>query len=1695
MKKIISFTMAMSLTVLVFAADFFWVGGTGSWSDINHWVTSPGGQTNHLQVPGPFDDVYFDQYSFTAPGQTVSVNAGNYLCRNMNWSGVLYHPEFRTTAAYPFRIYGSLVLSQYMNFNYNGVLYFEAVGSTEILSSKGQVFKANIYFNGSMGNWIITDSLDAGSNTIFLMNGALDASGKKIRCGSFVSSVQTVRGLNLQGAEVYLNGSWNLNTSGLSAQMQASDIYLSHPAASFSTSGGSGITYERVHFTNHNGNARLTSAANAMFSEIHFRGNARIFGNQQLGLLDLGGQLYEIEEGVTITISDMITSGSCMSSTFIRSMSDSVFAFISKSSGVITMSWVIIQGVEAVGGATFNLTNSVGIGNVPGWNITQPQPRNLYWVGGGGNWDDPLHWSLQSGGTGGACVPGPTDNVYFDASSFVSTGETVLINQVHVFCNDMIWSDVIPQCRMYGISNSFLNIFGSLHLTSLMDYDFRGRVNFLSVQPGKQIVTAAHLFRNHVTFNGQGGGWTLLGPLYTSYNNILLIKGSLNTGGNEVSCNAFISGSANPRGLNLGNSVFTLISNSPSAWKLNNTNLSFDAGTSLIQFLSPSAGMQNSGNGTTNYYHVRFAETTGASTISSSGMISIFEKLVFCNSGIINGSNVFRKLWLMSHYYNFQSGMTQSITDSLRIFSSCSRVVYLFSSANSQAIIHTGSPFPAFSDLMVRNIHVTGNPLTALSSSDLGGNVGWSFTQPAPRDLYWVGGSGNWNEAAHWSLQSGGAGGSCVPRPSDNVILDQNSFTASGQFVNINVPYAFCRNMSWTNPQFMPEFLGNCSNHLMLFGSMVMSPLMQNNCTSPFHFLADHGVHQFATAGQVLRSDIYFESAAEYSLADDLNSIRNIYINSGEFNSSGHAILCMNFNSSTPQQRVIDISNSSVILSSASYTAWNMNCTNLQFQAVNSTIGFHSPGSGMLNTGSDTIRYHNVIFSDTLGMSQIRSVGVFSEFVKLEMHNNGRIMGSNAYDTLIFYPSRTYELEAGKTQYISELLHLCGNGCFPITLRSTNIGLQSYISKASGLVSAAYVEMRDQAAIGGAQFFTGDYSTDVSNNSGWIFSSAPGYVFGLPDTMYLCPGDTALLSALNFLGAQSWQWQDQSTCPVFHATQAGKYWVRVTYDDNCFITDTVMLIQAFLPYAFAGHDTAVCPGQPLNLSIAPSNGVQYHWSTNQSGSSVQIIPVTDTLVTLTATNLCGSVSDQISISVFSLPFADLGNDTVICQGSSVLLQANGPAGASYLWDDGSSDAFITVTPMQTTTYTLSVTDENQCGTATDQTTVYVISPVLVNAGHDRQICAGQSLTLIASANQDAMYLWTGGITGNSFSGTFYQDTILCVTASDSLGCTSVTDCLNISILPAAWVSLPEDTAICSGSTIDINALGPIPGQYNWYDGQSGNSAMFTIQNDLVVSCIYSGLCGSANDTMIIHVLPLPDEVFTVYPEYCKRSDGMIITEGQFDYYWSDGSDDAIRQNLSGGIYNLTIADGNCSNSFQIMVPEVDGPVADFSFVTAGLYAGEGYVACTDLSQGAVLNAWDFGDGNVITNAENPRHSYTEPGEYFILLSVSDENGCTDTAMQILSVGFPPVFFIANAFTPNADGINDLIGPQWYRAEEIVACSWTIIDRWGEEIFTTSNPEGSWDGNGAVDGVYTWMMDVTLKPSHRKQYTGLIVLYR
>lgn len=101
------------------------------------------------------------------------------------------------------------------------------------------------------------------------------------------------------------------------------------------------------------------------------------------------------------------------------------------------------------------------------------------------------------------------------------------------------------------------------------------------------------------------------------------------------------------------------------------------------------------------------------------------------------------------------------------------------------------------------------------------------------------------------------------------------------------------------------------------------------------------------------------------------------------------------------------------------------------------------------------------------------------------------IAGSNTFsDITNTVQPTTITFTAGTTNTFSNF-SLSGTAGNLVTINSSTAGTQASVSKSGGIVSCDYLSIQDSAAGGGATWYAGANSTNVSNNTGWIFSAPP----------------------------------------------------------------------------------------------------------------------------------------------------------------------------------------------------------------------------------------------------------------------------------------------------------------------------------------------------------------------------------------------------------------------------------------------------------------------------------------------------------------------------------------------------------------------------------------------------------------------------
>ena len=234
----------------------------------------------------------------------------------------------------------------------------------------------------------------------------------------------------------------------------------------------------------------------------------------------------------------------------------------------------------------------------------------------------------------------------------------------------------------------------------------------------------------------------------------------------------------------------------------------------------------------------------------------------------------------------------------------------------------------------------------------------------------------------------------------------------------------------------------------------------------------------------------------------------------------------------------------------------------------------------------------------------------------------------------------------------------------------------------------------------------------------------------------ICGGESVTLSAS---GALSYNWDNNITnANSFTPISTTLYTVTGTDNNGCINTDQVAINVNSLPNVDAGADVSICNGDSVSLNA--TGALTYSWDNNITNTPT-FLPTVSKTYTVTGTDANGCIgTDNILVTVNTLPNVDAGTDVAICIGESITLIGTGAS--IYAWDNNVIDASA-FSPISTLSYNVIGTDANGC-TNTDFLQVTVNDLPNVDAGNDTSICDGESVSLTASGA--LTYNWDNNIT-------------------------------------------------------------------------------------------------------------------------------------------------------------------------------------------------------------------------------------------------------------------------------------------------------------------------------------------------------------
>ena len=514
-------------------------------------------------------------------------------------------------------------------------------------------------------------------------------------------------------------------------------------------------------------------------------------------------------------------------------------------------------------------------------------------------------------------------------------------------------------------------------------------------------------------------------------------------------------------------------------------------------------------------------------------------------------------------------------------------------------------------------------------------------------------------------------------------------------------------------------------------------------------------------------------------------------------------------------------------------------------------------------------------------------------------------------------------------------------------------------------------------------------------------------------------------------------------------------------------------------YQAAAEDIEVCAGDPLTIEVAPVENGLYNWTGpggfTGNGLSLALGSASaadaGSYVVSGWTGACPITSDTVDVVV--LPIAATALEADLCEGETLtfdgaVVSTSGTYTAALSTVAGCDSTValsVTVHPSPTLTFeawTCPETPylfEGSTYAASGTYTAVFTTPFGCDSVRVLELTVPEPLTVEVAVEACDQWVWAGevftasGEVVRTFPATNGCDSTVTVqlTVHPSLFFDT-----SVALCPGEFHALPDGTSVTAAGTYVTTVESPTTGCPVTTTTEVSVLQAFA-QSESVV------LCAGA-----VHVLP----------------NGLPVS--------------------TSGTYTsvLTSALTGCDSVIATTIVAAPSPNVDFYWTPIPVDALDPEVSFVNTTAGAAECTWTFGEAGG-SGEWSPAFRFEEMviGEHLICLECVSDFGCPSTACAVLVIEGEVTFFVPTAFTPDGDGLNEVLAPVLVGGQA-AGYRFTVVDRWGTTVFDTEDPEDFWNGNVqggeyfAPDGVYHWRAIVpSAYGPDRLEFTGTVVLMR
>jgi gliding motility-associated-like protein len=479
--------------------------------------------------------------------------------------------------------------------------------------------------------------------------------------------------------------------------------------------------------------------------------------------------------------------------------------------------------------------------------------------------------------------------------------------------------------------------------------------------------------------------------------------------------------------------------------------------------------------------------------------------------------------------------------------------------------------------------------------------------------------------------------------------------------------------------------------------------------------------------------------------------------------------------------------------------------------------------------------------------------------------------------------------------------------------------------------------------------------------------------------------------------------------------------------------------------------------------------------------------------TLTASDANGcststlfTITEPAQLQISSVNISNLLCNN-IAQGGLVLTGLGGTAPYEYgykIFNFTDSNTNGSFNGLSAGTYTIYISDANECSTTSVVTITQPLPLVVDSTVVKDNKCAtdvnGQITTYISGGTVSGAYSYTlsgGGLSNPVLNNTgiYFNLSVgtYTLTTADDNGC-SITQVVNITSNPRIVLdSVLFSTPSCHGDAdgrVYALAAGGVGGFSYYFNGvpQGGFLNVGGLSSGSYVVKVIDSI-GCVLDTMLVlpSVAPMAISTSVLQQNLCDNGSSVgiiqgVATGGNGTYQYSISTQwttTGVFNNLANGMYIITARDGKGCTAAATVSVKAAGATFNLGTNVTPLVCGENRSGRIEIiPQGGTAPYTYLWQPGSIGNTSV--HDSAISGSYQVL--VTDSNGCQAGTTVIVEPAPCCDVWLANAFSPNAEGMNNVYKPI-LSGSSVEVVRFAIFDRWGNKVFEGNNPYDAWDG--------------------------------